>query len=86
MLRIALAALVITVSSTPAFAQKIVRGEDKIIYRGVTRIDITDVELGAGVLKPAGQYTLIHGKVRFDSLISLRRHFQRELQASVANL
>lgn len=86
MLRIALAALVITVSASPAFAQKIVRGEDVIVYKKKTLIDATGVELGGDVLKPEGQYTLVHGKVRFDSLISLRRHFQRELQDSTAHL
>lgn len=86
MFRITLAMLVLAGSATPALAQKIVRGEDTTVYRQTTLLDVSGVTLDGTPETAAGRYTLVHRKARFDSLITLRRHFQGEMQKSVENL
>lgn len=86
MLKFALAALVLTLSASPAFAQGVVQGQDTTVFKKKTMLDFSDVTLEGELTKPEGQYGLSRGKTKFNSLIKLRRHFQGEMQKSVEQL
>jgi hypothetical protein len=75
----------VALGSLQAQAQ-VVRGEDKVVYKKITTVDITEVEIGAGRAKPNGDYLSSHKRPNFKSLIALRTDFNPELQKSVERI
>jgi hypothetical protein len=81
-----LAGLAAVALSAPAFAQNVVQGEDKTVFKKKTMIDFSDVTLEGELKKPEGQYGLVRGRTDFDSLIKRRMHFTQELEKSTDQL
>lgn len=70
-----------------AFAdEKVIREEDKTVFKKKTVVDFNDVTLEGELTKPEGSYLVDKKKARFSSLIKLRSDFLPELQKSVDNL
>ena len=64
----------------------VVHGQDSTVFKKKTTIDFSDVTLEGDLTKPEGQYGLVRGKTKFNSLIKLRMNFTQELQKSVDQL
>ena len=64
----------------------VVHGQDSTVFKKKTTIDFSDVTLEGDLTKPEGQYGLVRGKTKFNSLIKLRMNFTPELQKSVDQL
>lgn len=70
-----------------AFAdEKVIREEDRTVFKKKTVVDFNDVTLEGELTKPEGSYLVDKKKARFSSLIKLRSDFLPELQKSVDNL
>ena len=65
---------------------KIVKEDDKTVYKKKTVVDFNDVTLEGNLTKPEGSYLVDKKKAHFSSLIQLRGDFVPELQKSVDNL
>ena len=65
---------------------KVIREDDKTVYKKKTVVDFNDVTLEGELTKPEGSYLVDKKKARFSSLIKLRDNFLPELQKSVDNL
>jgi hypothetical protein len=82
-------ALVLSVFLSLATAQaeeKVVREQDKTVFRKKTVIDFTDVAVEGELTKPEGSYSVSKKKTTFKTLIRVRDNFNPELQKSVDNL
>jgi len=55
----------------------------KIIYRQKTVIDFEDVMLEGQIKKPSGSFLMDRTKTKFNSLINLKKDFNKELVRSV---
>ncbi len=78
---------VVSLVSTVAFAEdKVIREEDKTVFRKKTTIDFTDVAIDGELTKPEGSYSVSKKKTTFKTLIKVRDNFNPELQKSVENL
>ncbi|HSA33691.1 MAG TPA: hypothetical protein P5077_08200 [bacterium] len=55
----------------------------KIIYRSKTVIDFEDVMLEGQIKKPSGSFLMDRTKTKFNSLINLKKDFNKELVKSV---
>lgn len=55
----------------------------KIIYRQKTVIDFEDVLLEGQIKKPSGSFLMDRTKTKFNSLINLKKDFNKELVKSV---
>lgn len=55
----------------------------KIQYRQKTVIDFEDVMLEGQIKKPSGSFLMDRSKKKFNSLINLKRDFNKELVRSV---
>lgn len=78
---------VVSLISTVAFAEdKVIREEDKTVFRKKTTIDFTDVAIDGELTKPEGSYSVSKKKTTFKTLIKVRDNFNPELQKSVENL
>jgi hypothetical protein len=73
-------------SARAADAPTVIHGQDTTVYKKKTTIDFSDVTLEGDLTKPEGQYGLVRGKTRFNSLIKRRTNFTPELQKSVDQL
>ena len=73
--------------STAALAEdKVIREDDKTVFKKKTVVDFNDVTLEGELTKPEGSYLVDKKKARFSSLIKLRENFMPELQKSTDNL
>jgi hypothetical protein len=77
---------VLALGGTAQAQNKVVRGEDKTVFKQKTTIDFSDVTLEGELTKPEGQYGLARTKTKFNSLIKLRTNFTPELSKSVEQL
>lgn len=77
---------VLSLASTAAFAEDVVREADKTVFRKKTTIDFTDVAIDGELTKPEGSYSVSKKKTTFKTLIKVRDNFNPELQKSVENL
>ncbi len=77
---------VLSLVSTAAFAEDVVREADKTVFRKKTTIDFTDVAIDGELTKPEGSYSVSKKKTTFKTLIKVRDNFNPELQKSVENL
>ena len=84
-LMIGVAAVLLTGSRAEA-QTTVVHGQDSTVFKKKTTIDFSDVTLEGDLTKPEGQYGLVRGKTKFNSLIKLRMNFTQELQKSVDQL
>jgi len=66
-----------------AFGQDVDDQGNLIKYREKTVIDFEDVMLEGQIKKPSGSFLMINSKKNFDSLINLKKEFNRELVKSV---
>lgn len=55
----------------------------KIVYRQKTVIDFEDVMLEGQIKKPSGSFLMDRTKTKFNSLINLKKDFNKELVRSV---
>ncbi len=55
----------------------------KIVYRQKTVIDFEDVLLEGQIKKPSGSFLMDRTKTKFNSLINLKKDFNKELVRSV---
>lgn len=55
----------------------------KVIYRQKTVIDFEDVMLEGQIKKPSGSFLMDRTKTKFNSLINLKKDFNKELVKSV---
>lgn len=70
----------------PAMAQTVVRGEDREVFKQVTKLVMRGTDIDGQPDRPEGLYIDARPKAKFASLVRLRRHFQPELQDSVTKL
>ena len=77
---------VLSLVSTAAFDEDVVREADKTVFRKKTTIDFTDVAIDGELTKPEGSYSVSKKKTTFKTLIKVRDNFNPELQKSVENL
>jgi hypothetical protein len=66
-----------------AFAQDTDAEGRLIKYREKTVIDFEDVMLEGQIKKPSGQFLIDRSKTKFNSLINLKKDFNKELVRSV---
>lgn len=55
----------------------------KVVYRQKTVIDFEDVMLEGQIKKPSGSFLMDRTKTKFNSLINLKKDFNKELVKSV---
>lgn len=82
----ALVAGVFAGSSALAQEDKVIREEDKTVYKKKTIIDFSDVTIQGELTKPEGSYLLNRKKTNFKSLLKARANFIPELFSSTDNL
>lgn len=80
------ALLVLSFAATSFAEDKVIREEDKTVFKKKTIVDFNDVTLDGELTKPEGSYLITKNNARFKSLIKLRTNFVPELQKSVDNL
>ncbi len=68
---------------TVAYAQETDSEGRVIVYREKTVIDFEDVMLEGQIKKPSGSFLMDRTRTRFNSLINLKKDFNRELVRSV---
>lgn len=80
--------LVLIVASQTALAQedKIIREEDKVVYKKETELDFSDVNVNGELIKPNAAYVKNRRKTRFPALIELRANFRPELAQTIGFL
>ena len=66
--------------------EKVIREDDKTVFKKKTIVDFNDVTLEGELTKPEGSYLVDKKKARFSSLIKLRDNFNDELRRSSDNL
>lgn len=76
------------VYSQAAFAEedKVIREEDKVVYKKQTELDFSDVMVAGELIKPNGAYVKNRRKTSFQALIELRANFRPELAQTLASL
>ncbi len=71
----------------PSFAlaekEEVIQEADREVVRSRTRMDFNDAEIDGELMGPEGGYIPGSGRIRFKSLIELRKDFNQELQTSV---
>jgi hypothetical protein len=82
----ALVSIVFLSLTTAQAEEKVVREQDKTVFRKKTVIDFTDVAVEGELTKPEGSYSVSKKKTTFKTLIRVRDNFNPELQKSVDNL
>ncbi len=65
------------------FGQDVDEQGNLIKYRQKTVIDFEDVMLEGQIKKPSGSFLMTQSKKKFNSLINLKKDFNRELVKSV---
>jgi hypothetical protein len=66
-----------------AYGQDVDEQGNIIKYRQKTVIDFEDVMLEGQIKKPSGSFLMTQSKKKFNSLINLKKDFNRELVKSV---
>ncbi|MCB9638316.1 MAG: hypothetical protein H6727_05315 [Myxococcales bacterium] len=75
-----LALAVFTTSSAMAQTRvKIIKGQDRVMFKKNTKIDFDGSAVEGELVKPEGSYMVQRSRVKFDSLIEPRKHFNREM-------
>ena len=77
---LSLATLFFVTTAGPALAQA---EQDKVIYKKVTEIDMTGIEVQATVEKPLGAVVNETRRPQFNPMIKLRKNFDAEVEQSV---
>ena len=58
---------------------RIIKGEDKVIFKKNTKIDFDGGAIEGEIVKPEGSYTVERSRARFESLIKPRMNFNPEM-------
>jgi len=85
LLAAATALLFTSLAAPAAFAQE-EDGDVTVIYKKKTVIDFEDVLLQGELRKPQGAFLQDRRRTKFDSLITLRESFEREMFRSLDEL
>lgn len=80
------AAAILGIGGVAAAEDKVIREDDRVVFKKKTVVDFSDVTLEGELTKPEGSYLLNRKKTKFSSLIRIRDNFLPELQKSVDNL
>lgn len=76
----ALAALVPFASEADAQNKvTVIKGKDRVMYKKKTVIDFEDNTVEGELVKPEGGYMVNRARAKFNSLITIRSHFVREM-------
>ncbi len=65
---------------------KIIKGEDRVMYKKNTKIDFDGSAVEGELIKPEGSYMVQRSRVKFDSLIQPRKDFNPELMQNALKL
>lgn len=76
----------VALSGTALAQDKVIRQDDKTVYKKKTVIDFNDLTITGELTKPQGSYLLNRKKSRFVSLLKYRTNFLPELLNSVDDL
>lgn len=58
---------------------KIIKGQDRVMYKKNTKIDFDGSAVEGELVKPEGSYMVQRSRVKFNSLIEPRKNFNREM-------
>lgn len=84
--RIAVAVLMLTLTSAPAWAQDDGKGGDNARYQKTTTIDFEDDTIEGDLTKPDGEYVDARKRVNHEKLIRIREDFKDKVMESVSEL
>lgn len=65
---------------------RIIKGEDRVMFKKNTKIDFDGSAVEGELIKPEGSYMVQRSRVKFDSLIQPRKHFNIELMQNARKL
>lgn len=63
--------------------EHVIREEDRVVVKKTTNVDFNDVELEGELINPEGGYVRSRPQSHFESLIKMRKDFNKELEESV---